>query len=127
MNSESKKILNYKELDVWKNGIQIVDFVYEATGFFPKDEQFGLKVQMQRAAVSIPANIAEGAARRHTKEFQQFCSIALGSCAELETLLIIAKKRNYISEEKFIAVTNLLNSELRMLMGLIKSLRAKNV
>ena len=127
MNSELKKVLNYKDLDVWKNGIQIVDVAYELTQSFPQSERFGLVSQMQRAAVSIPANIAEGATRRHTKEFQQFCSIALGSCAELETLLIISKRRNYVNEGKFVFVTKLLETELRMLMGLIKSLRLKHV
>ena len=127
MNSELKKVLNYKDLDVWKNGIQIVDVAYELTQSFPQSERFGLVSQMQRAAVSIPANIAEGATRRLTKEFQQFCSIALGSCAELETLLIISKRRNYVNEGKFVFVTKLLETELRMLMGLIKSLRLKHV
>jgi four helix bundle protein len=84
------KIKSYKELDVWKKGIEIVDMVYTMTGTFPKEERYGLTTQMQRAAVSIASNIAEGFARQHTKEYQQFCYIALGSCAELETQLIIA-------------------------------------
>ena len=63
------KITSYKELDVWKKGVEIVDLVYEVTKRFPTEERFGLAAQMQRAAVSIPSNIAEGFARRYTKEF----------------------------------------------------------
>ncbi len=79
------KVRSYRELDVWKKGIEIVDLVYEITKKFPNEERYGLATQMQRAAVSIPSNIAEGFARQHTKEYQQFCYISLGSCAELET------------------------------------------
>ena len=71
------KIKSYKELDVWKKGIEIVDGVYKMTEKFPKEERYGLANQMQRAAVSIASNIAEGFARQHTKEYQQFCYIAL--------------------------------------------------
>lgn len=77
--------------------------------------------QMQRAAVSIPSNIAEGFVRQHTKEYKQFCYVALGSCAELETQLIIAKKRNYISENDYSKLEEHLNHESRMY--LIKSLK----
>ena len=117
------KIKSYKELDVWKKGIEIVDVVYKMTGKFPKEERYGLTTQMQRAAVSIASNIAEGFARQHTKEYQQFCYIALGSCAELETQLIIAQRRNYLSSEAFSELEDYLDHESRMLMNLIKSLR----
>jgi four helix bundle protein len=117
------KIKSYKELDVWKKGIEIVDVVYKMTGTFPKEERYGLASQMQRAAVSIASNIAEGFARQHTKEYQQFCYIALGSCAELETQLIIAQRRNYVSSEAFSELEDYLDHESRMLMNLIKSLR----
>jgi len=117
------KIKSYKELDIWKKGIEIVDVVYKMTGKFPKEERYGLASQMQRAAVSIASNIAEGFARQHTKEYQQFCYIALGSCAELETQLIIAQRRNYVSSEAFSELEDYLDHESRMLMNLIKSLR----
>ena len=117
------KIKSYKELDVWKKGIEIVDVVYKMTGTFPKEERYGLATQMRRAAVSIASNIAEGFARQHTKEYQQFCYIALGSCAELETQLIIAQRRNYVSSETFSELEDYLDHESRMLMNLIKSLR----
>jgi four helix bundle protein len=86
------KISSYKDLEVWKKGIEIVDLVYEVTKRFPAEERFGLATHMQRTALSIPSNIAEGFARQHKKEYQQFCSIALGSCAELETQAIVAKR-----------------------------------
>lgn len=95
------KIKSYRELDVWKKGIEIVDLVYAVTSKFPKEERYGLGTHMQRTAVSIPSNIAEGFSRQQTKEYQQFCYIALGSCAELETQMIIANRRNYLSNEDF--------------------------
>ena len=95
------KIKSYKELDVWNKGIEIVDLIYESTSKFPQEERYGLAAHMQRTAISIPSNIAEGFARQHTKEYRQFCYIALGSCSELETQLIIAKRRNYVSTEAF--------------------------
>ncbi len=116
------KIKSYKELDVWKKGIEIVDFAYKVTNKFPREEQYGLAAHMQRTAVSIPSNIAEGFSRQHTKEYQQFCYIALGSCAELETQLIIAQRRNYVSKENFAKLEEYLDHESRMLRNLIKSL-----
>ena len=124
MHRESKIIRSYKDLDVWKKGIEIVELVYKATSKFPTDERFGLVSQMQRAAVSIPSNIAEGYARQHTKEYQQFCYIALGSCSELETLLIIVKRRNYISDDIISMLEEYLDHESRMLTNLIKGLKA---
>ena len=116
-------IKSYKELDVWKKGVEIIDLVYEITSKFPSDERFGLAAHMQRTAISIPSNVAEGFARRHRKEYQHFCSIALGSCAELETQVVVAKRRNYISGEIFGNLEESLDHESRMLMNLIKSLR----
>lgn len=117
------KIASYKELDVWKNGIEIVDLVYELTKRFPGEERYGIVAQMQRTAVSIPSNIAEGFARQHTKEYQQFCHIALGSCAELETQTIIAQRRGYVSVGQTTALLERLDHESRMLMNLIKRLK----
>ena len=80
----------HEKLDAWNRGIDLVLAVYRATDNFPKEERFGLTSQMRRAAVSIPANIAEGAARRTSKEFAYFLSNAQGSTSELETELLIA-------------------------------------
>lgn len=117
------KVKDYKELNVWKKGLDIVDCVYEITGLFPEREKYGLTTQMQRCAVSIPSNIAEGFARQHTKEYKQFLFIALGSCAELETQSIISQRRNYIQKNIALQLTETLDHESRMLMNLIKSLR----
>ncbi len=117
------KVKSYKDLDVWKKGIEIAGLVYEMTDLFPEKERFNLMAQMQRAAVSISSNIAEGSARQHTKEYQQHCYIALGSCAELETQLIIAGNRNYVSDAIYSRLAECLGHESRMLMNLIKSLR----
>lgn len=117
------KVKSFKELDVWKKGIEIVDMVYKITDDFPKEEKFGLATHIQRTAVSIPSNIAEGFARQHTKEFIQFCHVALGSCAELETQLIIASRRNYLPSEDFHKLEDHIDHTSRMLMNLIKSLK----
>ena len=90
-------IKSHKDLDVWKKGIDIVDMIYDLVADLPKNEMYGLVSQMQRAAVSIPSNIAEGAVKQHTKEFLQYLRIALGSCAELDTQLIICNRRRFIS------------------------------
>ncbi len=113
----------HKDLDVWRRSIDLVASVYKTTSLFPKEELYGLTSQIRRAAVSIPSNIAEGAARNHVNEFRQFLYIALGSGAELETQLIIAKMLGFISDEKSQALINELNSISRMLQGLIKSIQ----
>jgi len=119
---KAMKIQSYKDLEVWKKGIEIVKTVYELTRRFPKCELFGLISQMQRAAVSIPANVAEGYARQYSKEFSRFCNMSLGSCSELETLVIIAKEQRYLTENDFIRISEFLDHESRMLMSLTKKL-----
>jgi four helix bundle protein len=83
-------------LEAWKEAMALVKMVYTATQSFPKDELYGLTNQMRRAAVSIPSNIAEGAARSSKKEFVQFLSIARGSLSELETQLLISTDLGYL-------------------------------
>jgi len=89
---------DHKNLDVWRDSIDLVAEVYSISSSFPKDEVYGLTSQMRRSAVSIPSNIAEGAARQTEKEFIHFLYVASGSNAELETQLIIAKKLNFIQD-----------------------------
>lgn len=84
------KVTDYKQLKVWQKGIEIVDRVYSLTDQFLREELYGLTVQMRRAVVSIPSNIAEGFVRAHPKEYRQFLYISLGSCAELDTQSIIS-------------------------------------
>ena len=88
----------YQELEVWKNSIELVKTIYQITEKFPQKEQFGLISQIRRAVISIPSNIAEGSARYSNKDTARFADIAIGSLAEVETQLIIAKELNYISD-----------------------------
>jgi len=118
-------INSYKDLKVWQYGIDITEEIYTSTQTFPKSEIYGLCSQMQRAAVSIPSNIAEGHARNSTKEFLRFLSIALGSIAELETQIILAERLNYLKPEKSILMQKKLNELGKMIRGLQKSLKAK--
>jgi len=120
--SRQLKVKDYRDLKVWQKGIEIVDRIYAITTTFPKDELYGLINQMRRAAVSIPSNIAEGFVRHHTKEYKQFLYISLGSCAELDTQLIIANRRNYITKKKLEELTEDINHETRMLVSLINKL-----
>ena len=87
---------SHRDLDAWKKSIGLVSEIYLLTKKFPPDELYGLTSQMRRAAVSVPSNIAEGAARGSSKEFSRFLSISLGSLAEMETQLLIAENLNYL-------------------------------
>lgn len=116
------KIKDYKDLIVWQKGIEIVDNIYSITNKFPKAEIYGLASQMNRAAISIPSNIAEGFVRHHPKEYRQFLYISLGSCAELDTQIVIANRRNYITKEILEELAEKINHESRMLVSLINKL-----
>lgn len=116
------KVKSYKELNVWKKSIEIVNRIYEITERFPHKENYGLSSQMQRAAVSIPSNIAEGFVRGHTAEYRQHLRVALGSCAELDTQLVIVGEREYTSQTEILSIQKELEYESRMITNLIKSL-----
>ena len=111
-----------EKLDVWKRAIDFVVTVYKMTESFPRDERFGLISQIRRAAVSIPANIAEGAARHTSKEFKYFLSNAQGSVSELATELLIALRLGYLKKENFDIGNRELTSIGRMILGLSRSL-----
>ena len=99
-NRRKENALTHKDLDVWKLSIALVKDIYMLTETLPATEKFALSSQMQRSAISIPSNIAEGAARRYIKEYIQFLYISLGSLSELETQVIIALEIGYINENK---------------------------
>ena len=99
--------------------------VYRATETFPKEEKFGLTSQIRRAAVSVPANIAEGAARQSDKEFIHFLSNAQGSASELDTELIIACRLGYISDGRLIELRAMLDKIGRLITGLSQHLKRK--
>ena len=101
----TEKIKNFQDLRIWQKGIEAVKDIYILTKKFPKEELYGLTSQMRRSAVSIPTNIAEGFRRYHNKEYKQYLYIALGSCAELETQIIIANELDYINETDKTAVS----------------------
>ena len=91
--------MDHKDLDVWKKSMDLVVKVYQITQMFPDTERYGLTSQMRRAAVSIPSNIAEGAARKGDKELVQFLSISIGSLSELETQYLIAIRLGFVTNE----------------------------
>jgi four helix bundle protein len=114
---------SYKDLVVWQRAIDLVPKVYELIRVFPKEETYALSDQVRRAAVSVPANIAEGQARNHRKEFLQHLSIAKGSLAELHTLLVVACKLGYIAPEGLAEMEDEIVQVSRPLHGLIRTLR----
>lgn len=117
--------MNHKELDVWKEGVSFVKKVYKVTSNFPDTEKFGLISQIRRAAVSVPTNISEGAARQSDKELIHFLYISLGSIAELETLFIISADLTYLNEKDFNEINMTLQKIRSMLLGLIRYLKSK--
>src|SRR5438105_12747151 len=116
---------SYRELQVWQKSMDLVVECYSAAQRFPRSEAYGLVTQLQRAAVSIPANIAEGQGRNHTREFINHLSIAYGSLMEVETHLQIAARLNYIDEQDLDKVLLQTNEIGRMLNGLMQSLNRK--
>lgn len=113
----------HKDLDVWKSSIDLVEAIYAMTQKYPKEEMYGLTNQIRRSAVSIPSNIAEGAARNSNKEYIQFLYTSLGSLSELETQLIIAQKLNYPIQTN---IFEELERIRKMLIKLIQYQKTKN-
>ena len=116
------KIKSFKDLEIWRKDIKLVEDVYVATRTFPKEELYGLTSQMRRSAVSVPSNISEGFARFHNKEYRQFLYMSLGSCAELTTHIIIASRLGYIRKDAANAMAQEIEEISKMTMGLIKKL-----
>ena len=108
----------HQKLEVWIKAIELVTDLYKCTEHFPGDERYGLTSQLRRAAVSIPANIAEGAGRRSKKEFAHFLSNSQGSASELETELIIAHRLGYLDGRSFSRLTAQLDLIGRLITGL---------
>jgi four helix bundle protein len=118
-------ISSYRDLHVWQRGMDLVVESYRLTEKLPKAELYGLVSQIRRAAVSIPANIAEGHGRYHTREFLRHLSIAKGSLMELETELMAAGRLGYIPEPEVRSALDATAELGRMLSGLTRSLRAR--
>jgi four helix bundle protein len=117
----------HKNLKVWQRSISLVTEIYRITRDFPKEEIYCMVSQLRRAAISIPSNIAEGSARKHTREYIQFLYVSLGSAAEIETQIIISINLGFIMPDKAGSIQAELEEIIRMLIGLIKSLSEKNV
>jgi four helix bundle protein len=121
----SDKASGYRDLLVWQKAILLAKEVYRLTRDFPSSEKWGLVSQMRRAAVSVPSNIAEGQARRTTKDFIQFISIAEGSVAELDTQLILAYELGYCDQGTTAPIALIVEELRKMLNSLRRRLSEK--
>ena len=117
----------FRKLKVWGKAHSLVLKIYKITKDFPKEEQFRLIDQLCRSASSIPANIVEGQSRQTTKEYLQFLYIARGSVAETKYHLLLAKDLNYLESSQYEDFDDEYNEVIKMLNGLINSLKRKNI
>ena len=115
-------IRSYQDLEVWQMGMELVEDCYRLTRQFPREEQYGLTSQIRRAAVSIPANIAEGYGRDMTGSFIQFLRVAQGSVRELETHLLLSGRLEIISQDALAKPLGLAERISKMLRSLIRKL-----
>jgi len=107
--------MNHKEMDVWLKSMDLVEKIYTMSKEFPKEETYGLTNQIRKASVSIPSNIAEGAARKSNKEFLQFINIAVGSLAEVETQYLLSIRLGFLKED--IGINELIITVRKLLLG----------
>ncbi len=119
------EIVSYRDLDVWQQTRLLVKTVYHLTKKFPKDEQFGLTIQIRSAAISVPSNIAEGCGRNYFKDSIQFFFIARGSLYEIETQLILAHDLQFISEEELKITIEQVTRCKKLLNGFINYFQQK--
>ena len=115
-------IRSFRDLEVWKQSMDLSVELYKITKGFPKEEQFGLVSQIRRAAISIPSNISEGSSRSSVKEYIQFLNVANGSLSEIETQIELAVRLKYIEEN---SLQNQINHIRSMIFGLLRSLKRK--
>jgi len=108
---------NYKEMKIWQKSRALVKVVYEISKSLPKEELYALTSQIRRAAISIPANIAEGAGRGTDRDFRHFLDISRGSLFELETLLICSSDLGYISEKNLNPIFESINEIIKMMIS----------
>lgn len=115
----------HKNLDVWNKSVNFVTTIYKVTNRFPSEEKFGLTNQIRRSGVSVPSNIAEGAARNSKNDFIRFLRISQGSNAELQTQLTIAKNLDFVKDREFEELMEKSTDISKMISGLIRSLQSK--
>lgn len=120
------KINNYKDLTIWQKSIDLVEACYRLTKDIPNHEQYGITSQLRRAAVSVPANIAEGHNRLYKKEYLYHLSVCLGSLAEVETFLYICVRLHYFEEKDIQLLLNTSNEIGKMITGIRKALKASS-
>lgn len=118
-------VYSYRDLNVWQLSIELVEEIYEVTQRFPKEELYGLVSQLRRAAVSVPANIAEGQQRDSTKDYLRHVAISLGSLAEVRTLLEISQRLHFLKRERGSELDAKAERIGRMIRALQKSLKKK--
>jgi len=113
----------YQDLIAWRKGMDLAETVYRLTKNWPREEIYGLTSQIRRAAVSVPANVAEGQGRSSAKEFAQFLSIANGSLSEVETYLVLARRLGYVDAAASETAIQLASEIGRILQGLLRTVR----
>jgi len=116
------EVRSYKDLKVWSQALDFGVEIYRLTRHFPREETYGLRAQVRRAATSVALNLAEGRSRAGTKEFLNFLSIALGSLAETETLLMLSHRLGYLSDQETNSLMSRAEEIGRMLRGLQQTL-----
>ena len=115
----------HKDLDAWKNSMDLAQEIYKLTSDYPQSELYGLANQMRRAAVSVPSNIAEGAARASAKEFARFLSLSQGSLAELETQTILSGRLGFLEQQDSTKLLGEMNLVRAQLAGLVRYMKRK--
>jgi four helix bundle protein len=110
---------DFKKLLIWQQGMIIVDKVYDIIPYLPVEEKFGMRSQMTRSATAIPANIAEGSAKRSEKDYIRFVEISFGSAFELETHLLIVQKRKWVDDKMIVELLDNIKTEQKMLAKFI--------
>ncbi len=116
---------NFRELEIWKLGMQIVKAVYKVANKLPKEEKFGLISQLKRAAVSVPANIAEGCSRYSEKDFNRFLQISIGSLFEVETELLLCIQLEFIEKNEITDLLQLIDEEEKMISKMIAKVKER--
>jgi four helix bundle protein len=113
---------DFKKLIIWQIGMEIVDKVYDVIPFLLSEKKFGLKSQMTRSAITIPSNIAEGSAKKSSKEYARYVEISLGSAFELETQSLVIKKRGWFTDELIDELLALVQREQKMITKFLEKL-----
>jgi len=113
---------DFKKLLIWQKGMDLVDRIYDMTPLLPPDEKYGIRAQLTKAVVSIPLNVSEGSAKSSERDYKRFLEMSLGSAFEVETLLIVIRRRKWVADELIGDVLAWVDEEQKMLAAFIKKL-----